>query len=73
MEVGLAMIQDGFEFLIEEKAYLIKMPMRLALGVCMKISIQAQLISLRESQFTTGEELSALLPSVLDRAFKGEL
>ena len=28
---------------------------------------------LRELQFATGEELSALLPSVLDRAFKGEL
>ena len=29
--------------------------------------------SLRESQSATGEELSALLPSVLDKAFKGEL
>ena len=29
--------------------------------------------SLRELQSTTGEELSALLPSVLDKAFKGEL
>jgi hypothetical protein len=28
---------------------------------------------LRESQSAAGEELSALLPSVLDRAFKGEL
>jgi len=28
---------------------------------------------LREVQSATGEELSALLPSVLDRAFKGEL
>jgi hypothetical protein len=27
----------------------------------------------RELQSATGEELSALLPSVLDRAFKGEL
>ncbi len=26
-----------------------------------------------ETQSATGEELSALLPSVLDRAFKGEL
>jgi hypothetical protein len=34
---------------------------------------QARLVSLRESQSATGEELSALLPSVLDRAFKGEL
>ena len=36
-------------------------------------SVQAQLASLRELQSATGEELSALLPSVLDRAFKGEL
>ena len=28
---------------------------------------------LQELQSATGEELSALLPSVLDRAFKGEL
>ena len=32
-----------------------------------------RLVSLRELQSATGEELSALLPSVLDRAFKGEL
>jgi hypothetical protein len=31
------------------------------------------LVSLRELQSAMGEELSALLPSVLDRAFKGEL
>ena len=31
------------------------------------------LASLRELQSATGEELSALLPSVLDKAFKGEL
>jgi len=31
------------------------------------------MISLRELQSATGEELSALLPSVLDKAFKGEL
>jgi len=36
-------------------------------------SFQAQLALLRELQSATGEELSALLPSVLDRAFKGEL
>jgi type I restriction enzyme S subunit len=42
-------------------------------------SVQARLashkgiISLRELQSATGEELDALLPSVLDRAFKGEL
>jgi hypothetical protein len=28
---------------------------------------------MRELQSTTGEELDALLPPVLDRAFKGEL
>ncbi len=33
----------------------------------------ARLASLRELQSAAGEELSALLPSVLDRAFKGEL
>ena len=42
-------------------------------------SVQARLashkgmISLRELQSATGEELDALLPSVLDMAFKGEL
>jgi type I restriction enzyme S subunit len=36
-------------------------------------SVQAWLASLRELQSATGEELSALLPSVLDKAFKGEL
>ncbi len=42
-------------------------------------SVQARLAShkgmilLRELQSATGEELSALLPSMLDRAFKGEL
>ena len=36
-------------------------------------SVQTRLASLRESQSATGEELDALLPSVLDRAFKGEL
>jgi len=29
--------------------------------------------ALRELQSATGEELSALLPSFLDKAFKGEL
>ncbi len=33
----------------------------------------AWLALLRELQSATGEELDALLPSVLDRAFKGEL
>jgi type I restriction enzyme S subunit len=36
-------------------------------------SVQARLASLGELQSHTGEELDALLPSVLDRAFKGEL
>jgi type I restriction enzyme S subunit len=36
-------------------------------------SVQARLASLRELQSATGEELDALLPSVLERAFKGEL
>ena len=36
-------------------------------------SVQARLVSLRELQSATGEELSAWLPSVLDRAFKVEL
>ena len=34
---------------------------------------QARLASLRQLQSETEKELSALLPSVLDRAFKGEL
>jgi hypothetical protein len=34
---------------------------------------QTKIKALRELQSATGEELSALLPSVLDRAFKGEL
>jgi len=36
-------------------------------------SVQARLASLRELQSATGEELSALLPSILDKAFKGKL
>jgi len=36
-------------------------------------SVQARLASLREVQSAMGEELDALLPSVLDKAFKGEL
>jgi type I restriction enzyme S subunit len=36
-------------------------------------SVQARLASLRELQSQTKEELDALLPSVLDKAFKGEL
>ena len=38
-----------------------------------KINVLQLLASLREVQSAAGEELSALLPSVLDRAFKGEL
>ena len=36
-------------------------------------SVQTLLASLRESKSQTQEELDALQPSVLDRAFKGEL
>ena len=35
--------------------------------------LQAKVNALRELQSATEEELSALMPSVLDRAFKGEL
>jgi hypothetical protein len=35
--------------------------------------IHEWLVAVRAVQSATGEELSALLPSVLDRAFKGEL
>jgi hypothetical protein len=38
-----------------------------------RMMVYARLASLRRFQSATGEELSALLPSVLDRAFKGEL
>jgi len=34
---------------------------------------KAKVNALRELQSASGEELSALMPSVLDRAFKGEL
>ncbi len=33
----------------------------------------ARVNAMRELQSAAGEELSALLPSVLDKAFKGEL
>ncbi len=33
----------------------------------------AKVNALRELQSASGEELSALMPSVLDKAFKGEL
>jgi hypothetical protein len=32
-----------------------------------------QVNALRELQSASGEELSALMPSILDKAFKGEL
>ena len=35
--------------------------------------MMAKVNVLRELQSASGEELSALMPSVLDRAFKGEL
>jgi hypothetical protein len=35
--------------------------------------ISSKINALRELQSATGEELDALLPSVLDRAFRGEL
>ena len=38
-----------------------------------RMMMSARLVALRKSQSATGEELSALLPSVLDKAFKGEL
>ena len=41
-------------------------------GQLVLCNVQARLVALRELQSATGEELSALLPSVLDRAFKGE-
>ncbi len=36
-------------------------------------SLQVKVNALRGLQSQTGEELDALLPSVLDKAFKGEL
>jgi type I restriction enzyme, S subunit len=35
--------------------------------------LQAKVNALRTLQSASGEELSALLPSILDKAFKGEL
>lgn len=35
--------------------------------------LQAKVNALRELQSESGEELSALVPSILDKAFKGEL
>lgn len=36
-------------------------------------SIHARLVTVREVQSAAGQELDALLPSILDKAFKGEL
>ena len=38
-----------------------------------RMMMYVRLVAVREVQSATGEELSGLLPSVLDRAFKGEL
>jgi hypothetical protein len=38
-----------------------------------RMMMSARLAAVREVQSAAGEGLSALLPSVLDRAFKGEL
>jgi len=35
--------------------------------------LQAKVNGLRELQSTSGEELSALMPSILDKAFKGQI
>jgi hypothetical protein len=45
---------------------------RMVMSACFD-SVQARLASLRELQSQTQEELDALLPSVLDRAFSGRL
>ncbi len=45
---------------------------KLKVTLCLE-SVQVRLATLLELQFATGEELDALFPSVLDRAFKGEL
>jgi hypothetical protein len=42
-------------------------------SVFMNILISSKVNALRELQSASGEELDALLPSVLDKAFKGEL
>ena len=40
--------------------------------VCLN-DLQAKVNALRELQSASGEGLSALMPSILDKAFKGEL
>jgi hypothetical protein len=51
-------------------AYLDGLPPSLRFGGA---SRQAKVNALRELQAKGGEELSALMPSILDKAFKGEL
>jgi type I restriction enzyme, S subunit len=36
-------------------------------------NFQVEINALQELQVKSGEELSALMPSILDKAFKGEL
>ena len=38
-----------------------------------KLSCMAKVNAVRELQSASGEELSVLMPSILDKAFKGEL
>ena len=40
--------------------------------ICLILSNE-EINALREGQSAGGEELSALMPSILDKAFKGEL
>ena len=40
---------------------------------CARNDMWAKVNALRELQSASGEELSALMPSILDEAFKGEL
>jgi hypothetical protein len=39
----------------------------------LKVHLQVKVSALREVQSASREELSALMPSILDQAFKGEL
>jgi len=41
--------------------------------VFMKTIISSKVNGVREVQSASGEELSVLMPSILDKAFKGEL
>ena len=47
--------------------------LNIAISRLVEMNRKLRLASLWELQSATGEELSALLPSVLDKAFKGEL